>query len=210
MQSSSPRWGDLGQPVSPAEAEALAVVKKLLPDDAVTHAWSNLTFTDLNRRTGGDRRPAPDPSWVLRCGAQGLARHHRGDVADLGCRRRVRPAHPARAQPVVPDRAEGEAVVEPAHTSPAQRQRRAAVPLIGALVVPHGRASGVELKVTAIAGLYALDGYSVKGLPADYSLGRFLTTAPSNNAHLIDGPRATQIAHLVKMQVSSQRPRTGS
>ena len=51
MSSSSSSWDDLGEPASPAEAEALAALRNLLPDDAVTHAWSNLTFTDLAGRT---------------------------------------------------------------------------------------------------------------------------------------------------------------
>src|SRR5665647_2499551 len=45
------QWHPMGEPASPAEAEALEAVRVLLPDDAVTHAWANLSFIDLDGRT---------------------------------------------------------------------------------------------------------------------------------------------------------------
>ena len=51
MQSTSDRWVSLGEPASAAEAEALNRVRELLPDDGVSHAWSNLTFVDTNGNT---------------------------------------------------------------------------------------------------------------------------------------------------------------
>jgi serine/threonine protein kinase len=198
MQLSSSNWDDLGEPASPAEAEALAAVRELLPDDAVTHAWSNLTFTDLSGRTGEidlllltrvgffvvelkgwhGTIAGTQQNWAV-TGASGQHTHNERNPWYLTEQKAKRLSSLLK------------------RLARNDHERRA-VPFVGALVVLHGRDSRVELKDTAISGLYVLDGYNVKGLPADHNLKQFLNTAPANDAHLIDGPRARQIVNLVK------------
>jgi len=198
MQSSSSHWDELGEPASPAEAEALAALRALLPDDAVTYAWSNLTFTDLNGRTA-----EVDLLLLTRVGffVVELKGWH-GTIAGTQQNWAVTGVS---GQHTRHERNPWYLTEQKAKRLSSLLKRLArndkelrAVPFVGALVVLHGRDARVELTDTAVAGLYALDGYGVLGLPAEHTLSRFLTTAPSNDAHLIDGPRATQIVHLVR------------
>lgn len=50
MREDSPQWHEVGQPASPAEAEALRAIKAMLPDASLTWAWSNLSFIGVNGR----------------------------------------------------------------------------------------------------------------------------------------------------------------
>src|SRR4051794_26822245 len=52
MKADSPNWVVLGEPASPAEAEALDAFRELLPEDGLTRAWVNITFIDRNGRLG--------------------------------------------------------------------------------------------------------------------------------------------------------------
>ena len=198
MQSSSSSWDDLGEPASPAEAEALAALRELLPDDAVTHAWSNLTFTDLSGRTG-----EIDLLLLTRVGFFVLElKGWHGTIAGTQQNWAVTGASGQHTRnernPWYLTEQKAKRLSSLLKRLARNDQERQAVPFVGALVVLHGRDARVELKETAISGLYALDGYGVSGLPADHNLKQFLATAPANDAHLIDGPRAKQIVHLVK------------
>lgn len=195
MDSSSKQWRSLGDAASPEEAEALSAVRALLPDNAVTHAWANLSFLDLDGRTaevdllllstvglfvvelkgwhgtiGGDQQ-----NWRVTA-PNGNVRHARNPLfaTDLKAKRL-------------------RSLLE--HAAPNPKAARA-VPFIGALVVLHGRGSTVTLPETARAGLFALDGYGVKGsLP---TLSSFLDTPPPHPAHRIDGPRAREILTAIQ------------
>lgn len=50
MKPTKTRWVPFGAPVSAAEDAALTKLCEVLPDDAVSHGWTNLTFTDLDGR----------------------------------------------------------------------------------------------------------------------------------------------------------------
>ncbi len=146
----------------PGGSRSLAVLKNLLPDDAVTHAWSNLTFTDLSGRTGEidlllltrvgffvvelkgwhGTIAGTQQTWDV-TGASGQHTRHERNPWYLTEQKAKR------LSSLLKQRARND-------------QERRAVPFIGALVVLHGRGSKVELKDTAIAGLYALDGFGVR------------------------------------------------
>lgn len=198
MQSSSSRWDDLGEPASPAEAEALGALRELLPDDAVTHAWSNLTFTDLNGRTA-----EVDVLVLTRVGF--FVVELKGWHGTIRGTQQTWEVTGSSGQHTRYERNPWHLTEQKAKRLSSLLKRlarndkeRKAVPFVGALVVLHGRDSEVKLDETATAGLYALDGYGVTGLPPEHTFSRFLATAPTSDARLIDGPRATQIVHLVK------------
>ncbi|QPE03361.1 NERD domain-containing protein [Microbacterium schleiferi] len=50
MRADSPLWRVMGDPAQAQEAEALAAVRNLLPDDGIARAWANVTFTDNDGR----------------------------------------------------------------------------------------------------------------------------------------------------------------
>jgi serine/threonine protein kinase len=198
MSPSSSSWDDLGAPASSAEAEALAALRKLLPDDSVTHAWSDLTFTDLAGRTA-----EVDVLLLTRVGffVVELKGWH-GTISGTQQNWAITGASGQHTRnernPWYLTEQKAKRLSSLLKRLARNDQERRTVPFVGALVVLHGRDSKVELKDTAISGLYALDGYNVKGLPADHNFKQFLNTAPANDAHLIDGPRAKQIVHLIK------------
>lgn len=189
MDQASRRWQTLGDPASPAEADALAAIRALLPDDAITRAWANVTFIDLQGRTaevdllllvraglfvvelkGWHGRISGDQqSWRLTA-PNGSVRHERNPVfaTDLKAKRL-------------------RSLLE--RTAP-NAQARKAVPFVGSLVVLHGRDSVVDLPDIARSGVVALDGFNVRGL--GLKLTDFLELPPTSHPP-ITGPRATEI-----------------
>ncbi len=197
MQSTSDRWVSLGEPASAAEAEALNRVRELLPDDGVSHAWSNLTFVDTNGNTA-----EVDVLLVSRVGVfvlelKGWYGRISGDqqsfelVAAPG-----RPPVFERNPYILADQKAKRLASLLRTIAPPQAQR--VVPFIGAKVILHGRNSQVDLPGVASSGILALDGYNVTGLAEEANLSRFLTTPPRNPKHLIEPGHAGQIAALIK------------
>lgn len=193
MDSTSKRWRTMGDPASAAEAEALEAVRALLPDDAITHAWANLTFIDLQGRTaevdvllltraglfvvelkGWHGRISGDQQTWRLTAPNGSVRHERNPLFATDAKaKRLR------------------SLLE--HVAPNAQARRA-VPFVGAFVVLHGRDSVVELPDVARAGIVALDGAGVRHLTP--TLREFLDQPLAQQAP-IDGPRATQILHAI-------------
>src|SRR5690606_25464930 len=194
MDRTSSQWRSLGEPASPAEAAALDALRELLPDDAVTHAWANVSFIDhggriseadviLLTRSGlyvvelkgwgdGKGRVAGDQqNWRVTFDS-GYVRHERNPVftTDMKAKRL-------------------KALLQSAGRGGVR------IPFVGALVVMHGRDSRVELDSLAQANVVALDGFGVKGLKRRFS--EFLATPPSHPSNLVDGPAATKLARLL-------------
>ncbi|NMR20265.1 BREX system serine/threonine kinase PglW [Cellulomonas fimi] len=194
MKSTSHQWKKLGEPASTDEALALDAIRALLPDDAVTHAWTNLTFVDLDGRTaevdlllmskvgffvvelkGWHGRVAGDQQNWRHTQPNGHVRNERNPLfATDGKAKRLR------------------SLLE--RMAPNEQVRRT-VPFVEPLVVLHGKGSTVELDQTAQASVVALDGYGVTGLTR--SLSDVLDTPPTNAQRVIDGPRATKIRTLL-------------
>lgn len=194
MNASSSKWRSLGEPATPAEAEALDAVRALLPDDAVTHAWANLTFLDLDGRTAEVDVLLLSKVGLFVVELKGWHGTIDGDQQNWrvtgpnGNVRNVR--NPLFATDQKAKRLRS--LLE--YTAPNPRARKE-VPFVGALVVLHGRGSEIRLPETARAGLLALDGFDVRGPLTP--LSRFLSTPPENPNRIIDGPRARTILGLL-------------
>lgn len=204
MKPTSTQWVVLGEPASPAEADALARLRDLLPDDAVTHAWTNVTFTDLDGRihevdalllTKVGFFVVELKGWHgTISGTQQTWTHTTpgGHVRTTRNPRYLTDSKAKRLRSLLEGKAPGKA--------------RAQVPYVGAVVVLHGHDAVVDLDETASAGVLALDGFGIKGLPESQQLSRFLATPPAHA--LIDGPRATAICQLVRRAGFVPTPKT--
>lgn len=188
------QWHPLGEPASRAEAEALEVVRVVLPDDAVTHAWANLSFVDLDGRTA-------EVDLLLLCRAGlfvvELKGWHGRVVGDQQNWRHIKPHGGVRhdRNPLYATDNKAKRLRSLLEISAPNAQVRKAVPYVGALVVMHAKDSVVELPGTAQAHVVALDGMGIKGLSR--TLMDVLATPPSNQ-QMIDGPRATQILTVLQ------------
>lgn len=190
MKPESKQWHPLGDAATPAEAEALLAIKALLPDDPVTHAWPNVSFLDLQGRTA-----EIDLVLLTRVGFFVVELKGWHGVIE-GDQQNWRLTHPNgrvdhRRNPLFTTDLKAKRL----RSLLEDVQPRAAgkLPFLGALVVLHGRDSQIKLPDTAKAGLLALDGFNVKGLP---TFGQFLTTPPQHQ--LIDPMRAKQVVAAVQ------------
>lgn len=203
MSNGSNHWFELGEPASPAEREALAKVRALLPSNASTYAWANLTTIDLRGRTDeidvlllcrrglfvvelkgwhGTIRGGQQ-TWAVR-GQTG--RHERTERNPL----LLTDAKARRLASLLKDKAPG--------------RSRSQLPFISGLVVLHGQDSRVELDELGRTRVYALDDCGISGLPEDQTLGRFLESGPDDETQLIDANRAKHILKII--QAAGLRP----
>lgn len=189
------QWRSLGEAASAAEAEALLAVRALLPDDAVTHAWANLSFIDLQGRTA-----EVDLLLLSKVGffVVELKGWHGTIAGDQQNWRITSPSGQVQHErnPYFATEQKAKRLRSLLEQVQPNQQAAKQVPYVGALVVLHGRGSKVALPGTAATGVVALDGFDVEGLPV--LLSQFLTTPPANAHHLIDGPRATQIRTVIQ------------
>ena len=185
----STQWHLMGEPASTAEAGALEAVRDLLPDDAVTHAWANLTFIDLDGRTA-------EVDLLLLCPAGlfvvELKGWHGRVVGDQQTWRHITPGGAVRHErnPLFATDTKAKRLRSLLAASAPNAAVRKAVPFVGALVVMHAKGSVVDLPASAQAGVVALDGAGVGGL------SRTLTDV-LKSATQIDGPRATAIRQVL-------------
>lgn len=187
MRDDSPQWREVGEPASPEEAEALRVIKRLLPEAAICWAWSNLTFTDTRGRlsetdlllltqtgmtlielkgwsgriTGAQRR------WVLARGEVDNPRYLTDQKAKWL-----------------------KALLEYVQ----EGNRRVPLPRIRAITVLHGPNCVVDLDDPSKTDTYGLDGYDVAGVPLFSS---YLTQPLLNIRDQVDRARARQIVDLI-------------
>lgn len=188
MRPESTQWVSLGAPATSAEADALTTFRALLPDDAVTYAWSNVTFTDLQGRPN-----EVDVVLVTKVGFYlvELKGWHGTIAGTQQTWHRTKP------------NGQTEYVSNPWHLADSKAKRLSGllkhyssgqkVPYVGALVMLHGQDSKVQLDDVASTGLLALDGYKVQGLPW---FSKFLLTPPEDSRRIIDGPQSTQLRQL--------------
>jgi serine/threonine protein kinase len=187
------QWHPMGEPASPAEAEALEAVRLLLPDDAVTHAWANLSFIDLDGRTA-------EVDLLLLCKAGffvvELKGWHGRVVGDQQSWRHITPGGNVRHErnPLYATDNKAKRLRSLLEASAPNAQVRKAVPFVDALVVMHAKDSVVDLPAIAQSHVVALDGMGITGLQR--TLKDVLTA--TNHHQSIDGPRATQIQTVLK------------
>ena len=199
MRADSPQWLEVGQPATPAEAEALLAVKALLPDAPTSWAWSNLAFVDVNGRTAETdvllltrtglvlvelkgwhgRISGTQQSWHLDDGSQ---RPNPLFATD----------HKAKRLRSLLQYVQG-------------AQNKVTVPFIRAVVVMHGKQSVVDLDPVAKSALYGLDGFDVTGVPP---FSDYLAQVPSDVRDLVDKKRAGELVRLLKTAGFAPIPRT--
>ena len=187
MRDDSPQWRDVGEPASPAEAEALRAIKAMLPDGAICWAWSNVSFSDLDGRlwetdlllltqrgmflvelkgwsgriSGGQRR------WLLA----------RGEVENP---RILNDTKAKRLKSLLESLAPG--------------NRRPALPRIQAITCLHGSNCTVALDDPSKADTYGLDGYGVVGVPL---FSELLAQPARALGDMVDRPGARTIVDLI-------------
>ncbi|WP_344779988.1 protein kinase domain-containing protein [Microbacterium kribbense] len=179
----------MGDPAQAQEAEALAKVHEMLPDDGVARAWANVTFTD-----DAGRLNEVDALLLTRAGLfvielkgwNGQISGNQHEWIHAG-RRQANPrilanAKAKRLASVLKDLAYKAGA--PART----------VPFVSEAIVLHGRDLTVSLDQFGAEHVWALDGFHIKGLGAYTRFSDFLK-APETNP--IDLPRAKAIDALM-------------
>jgi serine/threonine protein kinase len=190
MRGDSPLWRVMGDPAQAQEAEALAKVRELLPDDGIARAWANVTFTDndgrLNEvdvlvltRTG---------LWIVEL--KGWHGEIKGDQQTWfhGNRIDANPrllanAKAKRLASVLKDLAQS------------GRLPKGTVPYVDEAVVLHGRESRVRLDQYGAESVWSLDGFDVNGLGASKKFSDLLAQPATREP--IDRVRANAIDRLM-------------
>lgn len=200
------QWESLGQPASPAEAEALDRLRDVVCKSPIAYGWTNVTFVDLHGRTAELDAVVVTPVGVFVIELKGWHGRISGNqqtwrVTSAGGTTRTNPnplwlteSKAKRLKSLLQDRARNSA-------------ERAAVPFIGALVVVHGRDSAVELDDRDAQRILALDGAGVRWT-SDHLLSRFLQTVPTSSRDAIDGPTAKKIRLLMSRAGFVATPKT--
>ena len=194
MDASSKQWHTMGEPASPAEAEALDAVRALLPNDAVTHAWANLSFIDLDGRTAEVDLLLLSKVGLFVVELKGWHGRVEGDQQSW---RHITPGGHVRYErnPLYATDYKAKRLRSLLEASAPNAHARKDVPFVGALVVMHAKGSAVDLPAHVQAQVVALDGMGIKGLTR--TLTDVLRTPPSNLHQVIDGPRSTQIRTVI-------------
>lgn len=196
MQSSSGHWVVVGQSATAAEQAALDAVRELLPDDGITHAWANLTFVSRDGRTS-----EVDVLLLTKSGlfVVELKGWHGTVTCELNTwtqdtGRTIRPFR--NSYLIADDKAKKLASIlkDVSERTPG----RPKIPLIKSIVVMHGDGSTVvaEASKKQEYGLWALDGYEVKGLTGTRDFSTFLAAPAADHRNAIDLQRSRQIIKL--------------
>lgn len=190
MRADSPLWRVMGDPAQAQEAEALAKVQELLPDDGVARAWANVTFTD-----NGGRLNEVDVLILTRVGLwivelKGWHGKITGDQQTWSHGNRIE-ANPRmlantkakRLASVLKDLAQS------------GRLPKGTVPYVNEAVVLHGRDSRVRLDQYGAESVWSLDGFDVHGLGASKTFSDLLAQPGTHEP--IDRARANAIDRLM-------------
>ncbi|WP_262103914.1 BREX system serine/threonine kinase PglW [Arthrobacter sp. Marseille-P9274] len=205
MKAGSNHWIEMGPAATPAEQLALDRFRELLPDDGVTYAWPNVTFLSQDGRT--------NEVDVLLLTKQGLFvvelkgwhgtisgnQQNWQHIAPNGVRRYER--NPYILTEAKAKRLAGLLKMK----APSSAQKT--VPFVKALVVFHGQDSQIKLDELGQTGVFALDGYSVKGLHGK-SFSDFLKAPVLDEKALVDLQRCKQIRALLEASGLKPTPKT--
>ena len=191
MLDDSPHWQDVGEPATPAEAEALDAIKAILPDASLVWAWSNLSFISVNGRMA-----EVDLLLLTRSGLtvvelkglhgritgnQGYWRHNGRELKN--------PIHATN------DKAKWLKGVLEHEVTRAGGNGQFRIPFVESITVLHGRDSKVDLDSLAKQKTYGLDGFNVQGLPL---FTKFLDEATANGPRALDMQRAKAVKALLE------------
>ena len=191
MLDDSPHWQDVGEPATPAEAEALDAIKAILPDASLVWAWSNLSFISVNGRMA-----EVDLLLLTRSGLtvvelkglhgritgnQGYWRHNGRELKN--------PIHATN------DKAKWLKGVLEHEVTRAGGNGQFRIPFVESITVLHGRDSKVELDSLAKQKTYGLDGFNVQGLPL---FTKFIDEATASGPRALDMQRAKAVKALLE------------
>lgn len=199
MKADSPLWRVLGDPAQANEAEALATVCQILPDDGISRAWANVTFTDSSGRLNEVDVLALTKKGLFLIELKGWHGEILGDQQHwfAGNRQHKNPRILANAKA----KRLKSVLADLAYTKGISTNQ---VPFIAEAVVMHGRDSRVKLDQFASEAVWALDGYNVKGLGASKALSTLLAQQGNNQINL---PRANAIDALMNAAGLMPRPK---
>ncbi len=194
MQSNSGHWVIVGAPASPAEQQALDVVRDLLRDDGITHAWANLTFISRDGRTS-------EVDVLLLTKAGLFIVELKGWHGSVTCELNTWTQDTGRAirrfgNSYLTADSKAKKLASILGEVGDKVPGRPKVPLIRSLVVMHGAGSTVTTADPTTFGLWALDGFEVKGLTGKRDFSTFLAAGPADARDTIDLLRARQIIKL--------------
>ncbi len=188
MREDSPQWQEMGQPATPAEAEALGAIKALLPDGALGCAWSNLSFISVNGRQAEIDLLLLTRSGLTVVELKGLHGRLSGDQRRWlvnGTREIDNPLH------LTNEKAKWvKGLLEYVQGN----QRKVRLPFVRAITVLHGRDSKVDLDDVAKSHTYGLDGFNVQGVPL---FSEFLAQPVKDERDVIDKSRAGELGKLL-------------
>lgn len=187
MREDSPQWVDIGQPASPGEAEALRVVKELLTDGGIIHAWSNLSFISVNGRLAEVDVLLLTQNGLVLVELKGWHGRIAGNQQTWLVDGRSKP------NPLFLTDQKAKwlrALLEYVQGN----ERRVPIPFIRAITVLHGKDSVVALDEVAAAHTYGLDGFNVSGIP---SFSSFLSQKPTDSRDIVDLSRARKLHAVV-------------
>lgn len=196
MDPDSNHWFELGDAATPAERAALDKFKALLPTDAVTFAWSNLTFIDATGRTNEVDVLLLTQQGLFVVELKGWHGTLTGDQQNWTLTSAMG-SQSVRVNPYImtdskAKRLAGLLKLKAPNTTAAKN-----VPFVRPMVVLHGQDSVVQLDDLGATGVWALDGYKVVGLK-NRSVSDFLKAPVTNQYDLIDFNRAKKILALVQ------------
>ncbi|MBU6244323.1 MAG: BREX system serine/threonine kinase PglW [Actinomycetales bacterium] len=198
MRSDSPQWHEVGQAATPAEDEALGVIKAMLPEAAIAWAWSNLSFISVHGRLA-----EVDLLLLTRAGLT-LVELKGWHGRITGNQRTWRVGVEERANPLFLTDQKAKWLKELlAYVQPGPR--RVPVPFIKAITVLHGRDSVVDLDPVATTATYGLDGFNVRGVPA---FSEYLERLPNDARDVVDAKRAKELVAMIAAAGFTAPPRT--
>lgn len=157
-------WHPLADPATPAEAEALNTVRSLIPDDAMWHAWSNLSFPDRSGHINEIDVMLLAPRGLFLIELKGW----HGDVTGRINKWSVRPRggrEDVRTNPVNETDKKAKRLKGLLESEKLPGRDTVRLPYVVPVVVMHGRGSRVELSDSTTSEVYGLDGFDVTGVP---------------------------------------------
>jgi serine/threonine protein kinase len=198
MREDSPQWIDVGQPASPAEAEALRAIKAILPDGAIAWAWSNLSFISVNGRLAEVDLVLLTKTGLTLIELKGWNGQIKGNQQNW----RVGDSTKPNPLFLTDQKAKWlRGLLE--YVQPAGK--KVPIPFIRAITVLHGKDSKVELDPVAVAHTFGLDGFNVRGVPA---FSEYLSHVATDARDVIDLKRAKELVAVIGAAGFSAPPRT--
>lgn len=198
MREDSPQWHDVGQPASPAEAQALRAIKAMLPDGAIAWAWSNVSFISVNGRLA-----ETDVLLLTRTGLTLIElKGWHGRI--VGNQQNWRVGDTAKPNPLFLTDQKAKwlkGLLDYVQPGP----RRVRIPYVKAITVLHGRDSIVDLDPVAATDTFGLDGFNVRGVPR---LSEYLARVPNDIRDAVDAQRAKELIAVIGLAGFVAPPRT--